>query len=577
MARKPNVEVSDLDLATIITRSETMKTNFSAKYELCDELEAMYRLEWTDKPTEGNIKETMSVEPHSVVNAICRILSTAEPSITVPPLDKETGTDKKEANDLEKSLRTMMQKSDRQTNASLVGEVVAQLAIWSECCIKVWDMRPMAQRSGKKMAKFPKQIMPIALKTIHPTSIAYESADWGIARVVESRKRTLGDVRSSWRLDALEFPGEDSMEVTFNEYWDWTPFDDSGTRAVWLSDFDSPILKPHKHKLDFMPYIIRFGHGLSFLTNVEDRRMSILYPLLKTKTWHRLNLLLTLMSTNVFLFSNPHTIISIDPNHDREVTIDASQLGGQTKLYTTEKIEPFARQLIPPEANGLLSILSAQSQKSTLPDVVQGGAPGGITAGYAINLLAQGGKLAIFPIERAANTALTDVLDTALGWIADSKYTVTLAPDQEITARIADTYRQRVEVKLNQKMPMDKAAIAQMWNMMISGNWGSPEKAWEELGYTDTDAMMRSVLDWLHMKKYVDEYITIRGKESGAEKELERVKQVPSSVLPPQMQGQPVPAQPPPAPAVPPPGQPTPEDLAALMGGGGIPPGVPQG
>jgi len=143
-----------------------------------------------------------------------------------------------------------------------------------------------------------------------------------------------------------------------------------------------------------------------------------------------------------------------------------------------------------------------------------------VSAGFAITCWRRVGKLVIYPIERAANWCLTDAAQVALGWIAENQYPVSFGVDAEVSAEDAETYRSRVEVKLKANMPNDKVAIANMWNMMITGGWGDPETAWEDLGYGDADKMTQRLLDFMWFQKYRDQMIDVRGGESGAAEKL---------------------------------------------------------
>src|SRR5574337_733278 len=120
-----------------------------------------------------------------------------------------------------------------------------------------------------------------------------------------------------------------------------------------------------------------------------------------------------------------------------------------------ESIEPLARQLVPREVYDLLNTMSRASEEATLPRVVSGQAPGGVSAGFAINLLTQGGRLALYPIENATNDLIGDAASIVYGLIEQGKRTVTLDDDLQIETKDAKAYRYRTTAKLRASIPTD--------------------------------------------------------------------------------------------------------------------------
>lgn len=547
--------------------AEQMESRLAARTELYTQLEKMYALEWTEKPAGRDVKETMSADPHNAVNAVSRLLTTSKSDYNFRPVE-DTDESRKEANMLERAMRQIVVRSNRQQNAELEKETVSALSIFGEVGIKTADLRPlqMFKSGGKKNAfvQFPPNLSPLVFKVLHPNTYFYDQAEYGLSAVIEKRERTLGDLKRSWAGKKDLFGDvDDSSTTTFYEYWSWSPFEPIGTRCVWCDAISEPLLEPSLHGFDFLPYSIRFSHSLSFLSDEKYKHMGMLYPLHKAGIWTRLNLLLTIMATNVQLFTNPKWVSKTKDG--RKVSFDLNTSGGTVPMFTGESIDPLARQLVPKEVYDLLTLLKQSSEEATVPRVVSGSAPGGVSAGFAINLLSQGGKLVIYPIEEAANVALTDSVEAAMGWISFNKYPVFLNDDLQIDVETAKAYRYRSQVELRSSMPQDKVALGNLWTQLIGAGVGDPRTMWEEMGYADTSEMMDRLLEWMFVKKNIELFVGGEAKEF----KLEQPKPLPSGVLPLPMQDgkPPVPPQGVPLSQPPPAGTPglSPEQLAQML------------
>jgi len=548
--QKSIVKASTLTFDEIRNKATELEDQFIARNTLYTDLEKMYAMDWSDKPKDQFVKATMSPEPHNVVNTIARILSTTEPAFNVKP-NADSESSRKNADKFEVAMREMARRSNEQQNEDSLRELVMSLSIFGEAVLKIADLRPGKFYRGKKDAfeNFPQNLTPIVFKVLHPSQVFYERADYGLAVVVEKRERTVGDVRRSWGDRAGELvTRRDSDTVTFYEYWDYTPFGETGTRCVWCDEMRAPILEPVEHGFDFLPYTVRSANAVAFLSDPAYRNVSMLYPLHKGAIWQRQNLMLSVIATNVQLFANPKWVSKTGDG--RAISIDFNMPGGNIPLRAGETIEPLMRQLVPREVYDLVTLLGRMSEESTIPRVVSGASPGGVSAGFAINLLAQGGKLAIYPIEQAASALMSDATQIALAWIENGKFPVNLGGGMEITPDDAKKYRYAIDVKLRAAMPQDKIATGSLWNQIINAGWGDPRTAWEEMGYSNASEMMDRLLEWVFIRKNIDEFAEEKRDEFDATRKPKAKPGLPSSVLPPVMQnGQP----------------PAPPELAAMM------------
>ncbi len=548
------VKASKLSFGDIKTLYDQLSNSdeFVARNTLQDSLEQIYSMVWDDQPTDLFVKPTMSPDGHNAVNAVQRILSTEFAHINIPSKG-ETEEDKKAADNIEKGLATMLKRSDIQRNTSLTAEMVKSLTIFSQCAIKIVDLRMARVLRGSKSAlsEFPQHLTPIVWKSLLPQSVYYQNADFGLSTVVEVTSRSVSELRQAWRgmVDGLkDMPGT-TMLNTY-EYWDYDPIDETGTHCVWCEELKEPILNPSLHGLNFIPYVIRSCSASSFLKEAVAHYASMLYPLLQGKLWHRKNLMMTVMATLIQLYTNPKWVThTID---GKPVPVSFNLADGNVSMRVNETVEPLARQLLPPELLTFLQLISQDIQKSTIPDIITGAAPGGATAGIAISILSDSGKLAIYPINQAADIALTDALSIALGWIEHGAYPVKLDDDLEISDEDAKKYRRRVTASLVAQMPKDKLSIATMYNQMIQGGWGDPENALNEMGYSNAQERLDAALRWRFMQEHVKELAEGRAGDFAATRNKEKPG-IPSSVLPPEMQA-----------GMQNPSMPTPEEVRAM-------------
>lgn len=525
---KSKTQVAPYSMEELKGYATRLEAYFGQRNSLYQQLEKMYALEWDSPPTAKDVKETMSAEPHNAVDTVVKLLVTSDPSFTVDRA-KDNEEEKNKADMLERGVKEIVERSSRMRGKNFEKEVVSSLSIFGEVATKVADLRALATHRTKKnaLAKYPQHLSPIAFKVLNPMSVFYDEADWGLSTVLEISQRTIGEIKRSWGERAVEMKGDDLQETRYYEIWTYNPFEPTGTRMVWCDVQTDPLLPPTLHGFDFLPYSIRKSHSLSFLSRPEFKDMSMLYTLHKSGTWQRMNLLLTIMATNVQLFVNPKWVARTRDR--RKINIDLNTSGGVVDLYTGEDISPLARQLVPKEVYDLLTLLKQQSEESTLPRVVAGASPGGVSAGFAINLLSQGGKLSIYPVEEAANEALTDSVRGAMSWIAKNKYPVKLSDDMILTANDCDAYRFRTRVALRSSVPQDKVAMGNLWSQLIAQGVGDPVTMWEEMGYADGTTMMDRLLEWMFIKQNMQQFVGEQGQKYDH-------KGLPTSTLPVPMQ-----------------------------------------
>src|SRR5574337_625529 len=233
-----------LDFDGVKEHARTMEERLSPRVNLFRELEDMYRLYWKDEPANKDpsqpVKATLSVDPHNSVNAVMRLLATSKPQYIVKPT-KDDEDARKDADRMERTFDALVLRSNSQQRIDAVSELVAMFAIYGTAVLKVTDLRAMQRFKGNKQAfsAWPKTISPIVFKPLHPGSVFYDLADWGISAVVEKRTRTVGDVKRSWGDAAADLQGKDRRSlgdndpIDFYDYWSYSPFEPTGTHCVW--------------------------------------------------------------------------------------------------------------------------------------------------------------------------------------------------------------------------------------------------------------------------------------------------------------------------------------------------------
>jgi len=427
-------------------------------------IERMVQMDWDYAPTEEYIKPTMSPDPHNAIIGIVRLMTSTEPQISVGSCPNDQASIDT-ADKLEKVLKALWYKANAEQQWPLHYGACYSAALYSEVCIQIGSMADNVAWSaakGQTAERLQEEARqrPFVYSVKNPTQVYPQFGAFGLRSVLHRYVRRLWEVKEWWGSNAKHVDGEDLDLVTYNDYWT------EEHRIVWVSSHDKPILY-ERHGLPFIPWVCRVVMGSGLYAEPEKQRVPMLLPLHKGKWWHRQNLLYTAFFTLASQMGWPTWIVKT--NDGRDIAIDLNRPGGQIPLRLGESVEPLQKMLIDAAVTQGLQIADQKTVASTLPRIVFGESPGSTMAYSAMNLLSQGGRLPLVPIEQQVGRALAEMFEVTLKWIAHRGEPVELYRVGELASiEPADinTAHIEIDVKLKADIPQDRLQLANVVNLL---------------------------------------------------------------------------------------------------------------
>jgi len=508
----------------------------AARNTMYHAMERMVQMEWDDEPKDDFIKATMSPDPHNAIIGVVRLMTSTEPQISVARGANDPQAEE-QADKIEKVLAALWRKANREQQWPVHYGACYSAALYSEVCIQVGnsiDNLAWSAAKGEVGERQKREAVerPFVYQVHNPTCVYPRYGAAGLHSVLHRYKRRLWEVQAFWGKAAADLPGDELDVVTYNDYWD------DSHRCVWVNDSDRPILL-EKHGLPFIPWVCRVVMGSGMYAEPDRQRTPMLYPVWKGKWWHRQNLLYSVFYSLASQMGWPTwQVITQD---GRDVPIDLNKPGGKVNLRVGESVEPLQKMLIDVAVTQGLSIADAKMVASTLPRVVFGESPGSTMSYSAMNLLSQGGRLPLVPIEQQVGRALAEMFEITLRWIEHRGEAVEIYSTGEVAkiepADINPT-RLEVEVKLKADVPQDRLQLANLVQLLRQpGSDGLPLisrlSAAELLGFMQPGDEWEQVIAEAVEAKLVND--DLRKGDQPAEQPPS--EQAPGSMVPPRTLG----------------------------------------
>jgi hypothetical protein len=323
--------------------------------------------------------------------------------------------------------------------------------------------RPQA----KQMKRYA-QMVPYTIDVIDPATVYPEYGAFGLRSVLRRYMRPMWQVREFWGTKADPAGGskiDDITLVEFNDYWD------AENRVVWVKGTD-PIIN-EEHGLPFIPFVSTIVTGSGMFQEPVEQRLPLLYALWKGEWWHRQNLSYTLLYTTMTILGNGSWVSKTE--NGTGIKIDLTQPAQEIPLKLGETIEPLGLQLLPNEITVAMDLASSKMSESTLPRVVFGESPSKTMSYSSLNMLSQGGRLPLVPIERQVGAALSEAFEIILQWIAYAKDEINLwSPDKQPDLSYMEINPDHLEVGVTLKadIPQDKLSLANVVSMLMGAKAG---------------------------------------------------------------------------------------------------------
>ena len=523
-----------IDFAKLRDRCNQVVAEHASRNAMYQAIERMYMMQWDEQPPESYIKATMSPDAHIAITGIGRLLTSTDPVISVARSAEEPG-DVARADKLEKVLQALWRRANRARRWPLHYDACKSAALFAEVCIEIANVDETlrwAEVEGRDTTQLKREAKacPYSYNVRHPSTVFPQFGAFGLRSVLHRYRRRLWEVREFWGKNAAVVEGDDMDWVTFSNYWDAT------YHVVWVNDGDKPVVS-EKHGLPFIPWVCVISDGSGMWNEPEKQRNPMLYSVWKGGWWQRQNLLYSVFYTLAAQMGFPTWVITTLDG--RDVAIDLNKPGGKVEMRPGESVAPLQKMLIDDAVKQGLAIADSKLISATLPRVVFGESPGSTMSYSAMNLLSQGGRLPLVPIERQVGYALAEMFDVTLRWIHHAGKKVQLYNVGEM-AEVApfdiNPDHIEVDVKLKADVPQDRLSLATMIQILRQpGPDGLPiisrNTASDFLGFMQPADEFDQVVNEAFVSKFVQEFI----KSGGQPVPQPQQQQAPVGVPPVQM------------------------------------------
>lgn len=442
-----------------------------------------------------------------------------DPLGMMTPQGEGAMTPDKLAEILEGVVRLAHRQNDSRREFSFQRDLLYSLFISGQAAVKVADLRlTNLWKDDKRNSLYGKS--PFVIKPLPPQNVYYEFDELGLAAVLQREVRTLREMRAKYKakLDDSSFKGSGDERVVYAEWWTrertckWIERSIKiDTKITGGVDNELLLESPRENSLGFIPYVVRTGRGTSLFE--KNQVLPSLYAGYKSKMFYRSNLFLTVISSLAFAMANPQWLHK-NGTGEKPLVIDFS--GPQTyPLAQDESIERLEVAL-PGDLYQVFQLISGKVEESTVSKILMGqGNFGAHIAASAINLMVQGGKLTIFPIQQAAQETYAAIAQMIFDYV---KVYDQFAPDEateeadtgaetEGAPTLAKTVKKNglqlvlaskaqtivpdmipdyldISYELKADLPQDKIAILNS-ALQALGKLISKETAWDWIGLED--------------------------------------------------------------------------------------------
>lgn len=456
---------------------------FAQRNQLYDAMEAAYLLLWEEesrlKREYEHVRITKSPDSRNKLNGAIRLLTATDPIVSVP-FDTNSANAKGQAEKIEQMGNVMLQAAGRVRGDPVHYDVVRSALLFGEVHISVESTAELVTYARGKGKAVELRAKNAAMRTpylfnVHDPRTGYPEMDsLGLKTFYREETMLAGAVRDNFpkETEGVTRLNDRYQEVTVCDYWDLE------YRHVWIAGEKEPIISA-PHGLPFIPWVVHLVEGSQSLFKApEDQRQPFLYTDYKSGMWENLNLLLSVLFTNVFsIGANPIFVEEIGPTGARSEA-DFSTPGGMWYVPAGNKIYPMANKgVIDPSMTQALDIAERKHLESTLYSQVLG-EPLGANAPFSmVSLLSQAGRLPLIVAQRKAGWALADALKLAFVWMKETRGAKARYASQATELKATDIPDDlEVEVKLDIDLPQDKLQASNIGRMLIESQIAS--KRW---------------------------------------------------------------------------------------------------
>ncbi|MBP8183352.1 MAG: hypothetical protein KAX88_04555, partial [Rhodoferax sp.] len=386
-----------------------------------DVWEKMWTLQLYDKTPkqvllrEGREQVTLPT-PYNIVHLARRLIA-SEPQIEVPAEDNEHDDDDS-ADKRQRWLSAFWQRTNREQRRDIIADAAWQVLVRGRCVFEVkWIEDELPKR-------YKENRLPVLLRTLDPLNVGVKNGplyteyayhkyrqERGLAaqRYPNLKKSALWREREiDKRYGALSGV---ASEVEIVDYWYC-----DGDGAVWNAVLCDGIFAKQPKKTPYPDIPIVEGYGdASPLEDEEFKSLSILHPI--KDLWPYQCRLASQVGTGLLFYFWPAILVSNEMG--QEVPDLDIRPGVTTPVPMGTKVEMVRGDVNVPLAQTMLTQIDAHIQQSTFPGVMYGQAPGQMSAGYGVSILADQARGRIAQFRTNLENTLEHVNEIVLGLVEE--------------------------------------------------------------------------------------------------------------------------------------------------------------
>ena len=491
MSEKPKDKREFTDIQSI---AKSMIDADSERDAMFAELKDIYKMDWAGVPAGYGIENTVAPDCHNTIRGMVDLLVGVRPSIKIPTKPGATG-EEENASKIERALGLIQRRFNRVRGSDVVEEATFAAALFGMVVIKYayvpataaeikkqsigHSVRPEQRKLLKDQVEFYENLAkksPFMVDVLNPISVHSQRGSEGLRRVVERQVKTVADIRAEWGEHLLLDSGI-TEEVIYYEYWDRTRY------CKWV---ENTVLDMGENASPSIPYIICDVNGTRIFGRTEY--FPVLYPVWKGELWKRLNVVLTMMSSNTFALGNPSFVCTGKSAHDADIPFNMA--GSRINLEEGDSISMLTKDLNTTDMQQLYATIRQLVEESTMNKMIFGKPPEHVLAYSTVNMLIQGARHTLMPIQVAIGDALGELFENILLLIVHHKKTLKLFGDgvmSELAPSDIDVDQIEVLVKLKPDIPQDRLQLLNMSTMAVDKGLASKYTARENAGWMDPD------------------------------------------------------------------------------------------
>ncbi len=458
---------------------------------------------------QGWFRNMPSTDPHDAIAAGVRVLSALRESVTLQPLASNPET-KNKANENEKVLEWVMQQVNKRRQGTVQRSVVRSSLKYDEVCAQVIDLDYQIKNKevfggDTKREKAARRYGRFVVNTYHPNNVHVLHSNYMPEAVLLVQVRKAKDVMREWGKLAgkLKRAADNDEKVT---YWDYMDYDD---HVIWcgtasdVGDEKKVIeLMRDEHNLPFLPWVARVG-GDIMESRPEHRRRPLLYSINSSGSWETHNIVRSIMMSETISYAAAPRFKEEGPMNieSRSTETDYGDMNKIIDVTPGDELTQIPPPGLDPKLMEMASMVQSEMAKSTVANVLQGAdiPPG--TAFATLNLATQTALGSLKPAKELAEFALADIYSLFLLWANytenDIKGYGTGKQDvgEEYTIKWDEINTESIylSVELKPDVPLDRMQKANVAMMMVQAGIYSKERAMEDMGVTDPDAVTKEM------------------------------------------------------------------------------------